>query len=707
MGQEGWDFFKNYIREFKGREIPYEIVEQDQDFGKTRIRLKRKDAMEFLYTYTWGPRSFPYEVREQYGVLTRKQYEAMILEIAKELGMELSVVELPPEEQSYLQEGYPKNLNGKAKLFDLNGNEVKLPDSNMMMVFEKRSEVNDEKDLAMATVQGYQGIQMQDSGNLDSGFTENAHNDSSPMKRPDQNPEYVRNVARMFFVKTDVPLTVPRDLKGANIAIINPGRNANEIIAFVKEFPGINTITIIDEHDSVFTSINDELTNYHAKGNYLPKINGYNVSVLGMPQGLSGLFDLVFSHYVMDHFSPDMQRRAAEEMQRIVKPGGAVVISGVWKDGNWFKKLSPRGLKVYSLTEDIVFPMWMGVKSPDRAMRALVNPLRKEYLAMLLSQSGRRLDLERLKPHLMFITDNKSIYRDPVDPKRYYIVLQTYFFRLAELTILKAIEDIRKNQGLPPIPGIPRVLEWGIQNKLGSIWMHLEGIENSTSLDISQIWENFDIEHRLKILADVADVLETVHRMGISFNDVKPTNITINDQGKILIIDWEFACPLGKMNLGETQGYWSPEIIKNERSDVYSLGIVIKKEIIEKFFKDKGVNQNILVLVNEMTNKDYRKRPFMKDVSARLRAIALEPDLAQKPEDHAMKLGIERKGGIDLTPANLNLEVKKGINSAFEGIRLHLDPAMLQQLQNAPGFVPVIINIRPLNDLKAFLGVDV
>jgi hypothetical protein len=30
---------------------------------------------------------------------------------------------------------------------------------------------------------------------------------------------------------------------------------------------------------------------------------------------------------------------------------------------------------------------------------------------------------------------------------------------------------------------------------------------------------------------------------------------------------------------------------------------------------------------------------------------------------------------------------------------------MLQQLQNAPGFVPVIINIQPLRDLKGFLMV--
>jgi hypothetical protein len=44
-------------------------------------------------------------------------------------------------------------------------------------------------------------------------------------------------------------------------------------------------------------------------------------------------------------------------------------------------------------------------------------------------------------------------------------------------------------------------------------------------------------------------------------------------------------------------------------------------------------------------------------------------------------------------------------NDTSEGIKFHLDPVMLAQLQNAPGFVPVIIDVQPLNDLKSFLGI--
>jgi len=97
-----------------------------------------------------------------------------------------------------------------------------------------------------------------------------------------------------------------------------------------------------------------------------------------------------------------------------------------------------------------------------------------------------------------------------------------------------------------------------------------------------------------------------------------------------------------------------------------------------------------------------------------------------KKNDEGNKAQLSRKGGIDLTPANMNLQVKTGspteafgdgsgkeiassLGSAPRndiGIKFHLTPAMLAQLQNAPGFVPGIINIQPLKSLSEFLGLE-
>jgi len=64
---------------------------------------------------------------------------------------------------------------------------------------------------------------------------------------------------------------------------------------------------------------------------------------------------------------------------------------------------------------------------------------------------------------------------------------------------------------------------------------------------------------------------------------------------------------------------------------------------------------------------------------------------------------IENNGGIDFTANKTPLEIK----NSGEGIQFKIDPAQLAQLQNAAGFVPVIINIHPLNDLRQFMGIQV
>jgi len=67
----------------------------------------------------------------------------------------------------------------------------------------------------------------------------------------------------------------------------------------------------------------------------------------------------------------------------------------------------------------------------------------------------------------------------------------------------------------------------------------------------------------------------------------------------------------------------------------------------------------------------------------------------------AQDLAQSSKGGIDFNPAKLNLQIQNSGN----GIKFHIDPAMLAQLQNAPGFTPVIINMQPLKNLQEFLGI--
>jgi SAM-dependent methyltransferase len=123
--------FDLYVAQFEGRAIKYTELAAD------RVELSAPDAMEFLYTYTWGPASFPYEVRELYGILPYDDYVAALVDWVG--GRDAAtVIDIPAHLRSYLQPGYRDNLAGKIELTDDHDRRVELPDSNCLIVIERR-----------------------------------------------------------------------------------------------------------------------------------------------------------------------------------------------------------------------------------------------------------------------------------------------------------------------------------------------------------------------------------------------------------------------------------------------------------------------------------------------------------------------------------------------------------------------------------------
>jgi hypothetical protein len=115
-----------YAAQFEGRPIRYTELAPD------RVEMSSADAMEFLYTYTWGPASFPYEVRELYGILT---YDAYVQQLLAWCGPAARVVENPL--RAYLQPGYRDALARKIELTDEHDVPVELPESNCLIVMER------------------------------------------------------------------------------------------------------------------------------------------------------------------------------------------------------------------------------------------------------------------------------------------------------------------------------------------------------------------------------------------------------------------------------------------------------------------------------------------------------------------------------------------------------------------------------------------
>lgn len=120
----GPEFFTHYVKDFKGREIHFTWIDD------WTVILNNNDAMEFLYTYTWGKESYPREVQEQFGYFTLTEFTDCVKELFSE---EACIIKC----ESYLQEGYEENLLNRIDYLNLSDDPISLPNSTCLVVIEK------------------------------------------------------------------------------------------------------------------------------------------------------------------------------------------------------------------------------------------------------------------------------------------------------------------------------------------------------------------------------------------------------------------------------------------------------------------------------------------------------------------------------------------------------------------------------------------
>jgi hypothetical protein len=117
------NILKRYKKDFKGRNIEYEVISDN------KVKMNINDAMEFLYTYTWGEESYSLEVQEQFGYYTPSEYEQMVIDNLENANIIYS--------SAFLQDGYEEHLLNKINFYDEDNNSVKLPNSTYILVIEK------------------------------------------------------------------------------------------------------------------------------------------------------------------------------------------------------------------------------------------------------------------------------------------------------------------------------------------------------------------------------------------------------------------------------------------------------------------------------------------------------------------------------------------------------------------------------------------
>lgn len=135
---------------------------------------------------------------------------------------------------------------------------------------------------------------------------------------------------------------------------------------------------------------------------------------------------------------------------------------------------------------------------------------------------------------------------------------------------------------------VPNLRGWGEIDKRPYLLMDYHPGISLASVMSAADGRSFPRNIVKQIGAETAYALARVHQVGVVHRDVKPGNMILRDDGRLMLIDFGLACrrrgeELRMTNYGQTMGtprYLAPESVGSSRSatpaaDVYALGLVL------------------------------------------------------------------------------------------------------------------------------------
>ena len=133
-------------------------------------------------------------------------------------------------------------------------------------------------------------------------------------------------------------------------------------------------------------------------------------------------------------------------------------------------------------------------------------------------------------------------------------------------------------------PRIARVLGFG--SREGAPFLVLEFVEGTTLADLIRSHGPYSWAETRTLLVAAARALADVHAAGIIHRDVKPSNILVTSDGRVKLTDFGIARALdlarmtGASTMLGTPAYLAPEGQRDERSDLYALGVVAYEVLV-------------------------------------------------------------------------------------------------------------------------------
>jgi serine/threonine protein kinase len=189
-------------------------------------------------------------------------------------------------------------------------------------------------------------------------------------------------------------------------------------------------------------------------------------------------------------------------------------------------------------------------------------------------------------------------------------------------------------------PNILHVYHAGDEN--GIFYFAMEYVRG---LDLGQINQRYANASELLPLADVlkvghavASALDYAHLRGVIHRDVKPSNVLVSDDDRIVLADFGLALTVSHGTIGEVFGsphYISPEQARNSaetvpQSDLYSLGVMLYEMLVGVLPFDDPSPASLALM--HLTQEPPAPRAVNPSISLAVQAVLLKA-LRKSPEE--------------------------------------------------------------------------
>ncbi|MBN2469205.1 MAG: protein kinase [Anaerolineae bacterium] len=204
-------------------------------------------------------------------------------------------------------------------------------------------------------------------------------------------------------------------------------------------------------------------------------------------------------------------------------------------------------------------------------------------------------------------------------------------------------------------PNIVQVYDFEYDQANESYYMVMELIEGPTLkdhlFDLDKANEQMTLAEALRIVHDSGAALAYAHRQGMIHRDVKPANLMLDKDGRVVLTDFGIAKIVTGVQFTASGGmvgtpaYMAPEQglgeAGDERSDIYSLGVILFQLCTGRLpYEADTPLATILKHLNEETPRPTQINPSLPREVEKiiLKAMAKEPDdrfdTAQEMAEH-------------------------------------------------------------------------